>query len=145
MNILASSLLSNIENDSVVKELETIPEDDSVTLPPTSTKLPPTSTQLPPTSTKSQTRPPVIVEGIPLSKSSPVMVGTVLSDDDIWEVTILRDELAAQCKEQAKITQAILDQFTNLSKGSKIADKGQDMMIKMVLAQTADNFEHISK
>ena len=85
---LARSLLSNVENDSVMKELETVPEDDSVTLPPTSTKLPPTFT-------KSQTRPPVIVEGIPLSKSSPVMVETVLSEDDVSEVTILRDKLAA--------------------------------------------------
>ena len=65
-----------------MKELETVPEDDSVTLPPTSTKLPPISTKLPPTSTKSQTRPPVIVERIPLSKSSPVMVETVISEDD---------------------------------------------------------------
>ena len=42
---LASSLLRNIENDSIVKELETVLEDDSVSLPPTSTKLPPTFTK----------------------------------------------------------------------------------------------------
>ena len=142
---LVRNLLSNIENDSVVKELETVQEDDLVTLPPTSTKLLSTSTKLPPTSTKSQTRPQFIVEGIPLSKSSPVMIETVLSVDDVLESTILQDKLAAQHKEQVKIIQAVLDQFMNLSKGSKIADKGQDMMTKLVLAQTADNFEPIPK
>ena len=73
------------------------------------------------------------------------MVETVLSEDDVSEVTILRDELATQRKEQAKITQAVLDQFANLNKGSKITDKGVDMMTKMVLAQTAANFDPIPK
>ena len=78
---LTRSLLSNVESDSVVKELETVPEDDSV--------------KLPPTSTKSQNRPPFIVEGVPLLKSSPVMVETVLSEDDVSKASILRDELIA--------------------------------------------------
>ena len=100
--------------------LETVPEDDSVSLPPTSTKSPPTST-------KSQTRSPIIVEGILLSKSSPVMVETVISEDDTSEVTTLQEELEARRKEQAKITQYILHQIESLNKGRKIADKGQDI------------------
>ena len=114
--------------------LETVPEDDSISLPPTTTKSPPTST-------KSQNRPPVIVKGIPVSKSSPVMVETVIFEDDTLEVLTLREELEAQRKEQAKITQAVLHQFENLNKGTKIADKGQEMFSKMVLAQTAANFD----
>ena len=135
---LVMDLLSNIEIDSVVKELEIVPEDDLVTLPPMSTKLPSTSN-------KSHTRPPIIVEGVPSSKSSPILVETVLSEDDVSEVTILREELLAQRKEQVKVTQAVLDQFANLNKGSKIADKGADMMSRLVLSQTVANFSPIPK
>ena len=73
------------------------------------------------------------------------MVETVLSEDDVSEVTLLRDELIFKRKEQTKVTQAILDQFLNLNKGSKIADKGADMMTKLVLAQTNANFNPVPK
>ena len=119
--------------------LEIVPEDDSISLPLTSTKPPPTST-------KSQTCPSVVVKGIPLSKSSTVVIETVISDDEASEVTTLHEELKAQGKEQAKINQTILNQFENLSKGSsKISDKGQEMFSKMVLNQSAANFEPIPK
>ena len=70
-----------------------------------------------------------------MPKLSPVMVETVISEDDVSEVTMLHEELKAQGKEQAKINQAILKSFEDLSKGSsmKIADKGQEMFTKIVL------------
>ena len=121
--------------------LEIIPKDDSIFLP----SLPPTSIKSPPISTKSQTHKPVVVEGIPMSKSSPFMAENVISEDDASEVTTLHEESKAQGKEQAKINQAILHQFENLSKGTKIADKGQEMFTKMVLNQSAANFDPIPK
>ena len=39
----------------------------------------------------------------------------------------------------------MLDQFENLNKGSKIANKGADMMTKLVLAQTSANFNPVPK
>ena len=123
--------------------LETVPEDDSISLP----SLPSTSIKSPPIFTERQTKKPVIVEGIPLLKSQPFMVKTVISEDESSEVTILHKELKAQGKEQAKINQAILDQFENLRKGSstKIANKGQEMFTKIVLNQAAEDFDPIPK
>ena len=77
------SLLDINEVNSTTKELETVREDDSVKLPPTSTT----------------SHPPVIVEGIPLTTSLPVMVETILSEDDVSEVSLLRDELRFQREE----------------------------------------------
>ena len=109
--------------------------------------LPPTSTKSRPTSIKSQTYKPVVVEGIPMSTSPPFMAETVISEDEASEVTTLHEELKAQGKEQAKINQAVLKSFENLSKGTatKIADKGQEMFTKMVLNQSAENFDPIPK
>ena len=55
--------------------LETVPEDDSISLP----SLPSTSIKSPPTFTESQTKKPVVVEGIPMSTSPPFMAETVIS------------------------------------------------------------------
>ena len=110
------------DNISIKSELKTVPENDPVK-------------PKPPTTTHS----PVIIEGIPLSKPSPVMVETVLSDE-ASEVSLLRDHLVAQQAEQSKLNQAILKSFENLGKGIKIHDKGADMMTKMVVAQTSASF-----
>ena len=69
------------------------------------------------------------------------------SEDEVSEVTTLHEEVKAQGKEQAKINQAILKLFEELSKGSsmKIADKGQEMFTKIILNQTAADFDPIPK
>ena len=67
------------------------------------------------------------------------MVKTVLSDE-LSEVSLLRDILISQREEQSKITQAVLERFENLGKGTKIEDKGADMMTKLVILQTSASF-----
>ena len=64
--------------------METVPKDDSVKPQPMSVKIPPLSTTI---------RPPIIVEGVPLLKLSPVMVKTVLSEDGVSNVSLLQDKL----------------------------------------------------
>ena len=123
-----NELLNIVNTTSTTMELETVPEDNPVKPPPPSTT----------------TRSPVIVEGVPLPKSSSIMVETVLSDD-VSEVSLLRDALVSQRKEQAMITQAVLDRFENLGKGNKIKGKGANMMTKLVIAQTSAAFTAISK
>ena len=76
-NIATKSLLNIVEATSATKELEAVPEDDSVKLPPTSTT----------------SRPPIIVEEVSLVKSSPVMVETILSEDDVSEVSLICNAL----------------------------------------------------
>ena len=70
------------------------------------------------------------------------MVGTFISDD-ASEVSLLRDALISQREEQAKITQAVLDRFKNLGKGTKIENNGAEMMTKLVIAQTSAVFKAI--
>ena len=112
---VTSDLLSLNDNISIKSELETVPENDPVKSKPSP-----------------KTRSPVIIEGIPLSKTSPIMVETVLSDE-ASQVSVLRDHLVAQQAEQSKVNQAILQSFENLDKGNTIHDKGADMMTKMVV------------
>ena len=118
-------LLNIVDTNSTTMELGTVPEDNPV--------KPPSSTT---------TRSPVIVEGVPLPKSSPIMVEIVLSDY-VSEVSLLRDALISQRKKQAKITQVVLARFENLGKGTKIEEKGADMMTKLVIAQTIAAFTAI--
>ena len=113
------------DTTSITSELETVPEDDPVK---------------PPTSNTNHS--PVIIEGVPLSKSSPIMVKTVLSDD-FSELSLLRDALISQREEQTKITQAVLDQFGNLGKGTKIKDKCANMMTKLAISQISAAFTTI--
>ena len=82
-----NSLLDINEVNNATKELETVPKDNSVKLP----------------STSITSRPPVIVEGVPSTTQSPVMVGTILFDN-VSQVSMLRDELKFQRKEQQKVT-----------------------------------------
>ena len=124
---VTNELLNIVDTNSTTTGLETFPEDNSVK---------------PPSSTTTQS--PVIVEGVPLPISSPIMVEIVLSDD-VSEVSLLLDALISQREEQAKITQAVLDRFKNLGKGTKIEDKGAYMMAKLVIAQTSAAFTAISE
>ena len=79
--------------------MEIVREDDPVKQPPSTT-----------------TRSPFIIKGVPLTKSSPIMVETLLSDE-LSEVSLLRNVLISHCEKQSKITQAVLDWFENLGKG----------------------------
>ena len=107
--------------------MEVIPEDDSVT-----------SISIP-----FAKQPTVIVEGIPLKTSSPVLVESVLEDEES-QFSLLQEELRQQHKDASKTTQAVLDQFKNLIKGTKIDDKSANMMTKLVLAQKSVSFSPIS-
>ena len=60
---VTKELLNINDNTSIKSELETVPEDDPVKALPSTT-----------------TRSPIIIKGVPLSKPSPAMVETVLSD-----------------------------------------------------------------
>ena len=89
---VTNSLLNIDEVNNAMKELEMVPEDDSVKPPPTSIA----------------NRPPIIVESAPLTTSLSVLV-EIVSEDDISEVTLLRHELRFQREEQQKVTQVVLD------------------------------------
>ena len=73
---------------------------------------------------------------------TPAMIEN-LSSDDISQVSMLCDNLRFQREEQSKVTHAVFDLFENLGKGSKIEDKGANMMIKSDLAQTSAVFSQI--
>ena len=120
---MTAESLSLNDNINIKSELETVPENDSIKSKP-SPKI----------------KSPVIIEGIPSSKASPILVKTVHSDD-ASEVSLLRDNLMAQQAEQSKINQAILKSMEDLGKGStKINDTGANMMTKMVVAQKSNTF-----
>ena len=87
---VTNSLLNIDEVNNVMKELEMVPENDSVKPPPTFIT----------------SHPPIIVKGVPLTTSSSVLVRTI-SKDDVSEV--LQNELRLQPEEQQKVTQAVLD------------------------------------
>ena len=123
---VTKELLKINDTTSIKSELKTVPEDNPVKSPPSTT-----------------TCSPVIIKGVPLSKSSPIMVETVLSDG-VSEVSLLPDALISQREEQANITQAVLDRFENLGKGTKIEDKSADMMTKLGISQTSAAFTAIS-
>ena len=72
---VTKELLNINDSTNIKSEIETVPEDDPV--------KPPSSTT---------TRSPVIFKGVPLSKPSPIMVETVLSDD-VSEVSLLCDSV----------------------------------------------------
>ena len=69
----AARLSSISDNISIRSELESVPENDAIKL----------------------LKSPVIIEGIPLTKSPPFMVETAQSDD-ASDVSLLRDHLQAQ-------------------------------------------------
>ena len=120
---VTSELLSLNDNTSIKLELETVPENDPIKSKPSP-----------------KTKSPVIIEGIPSSKTSPILVETVHSDD-ASEVSLLRDNLMVQQAEQSKINQAILKSMEDLGKGStKINDTGANLMTKMVVAQKSTTF-----
>ena len=75
---VTKELLNINDTTSIKSELENVPKDDPAKPPPSTT-----------------TRSPVIIEGVPSSKPSPIMVETVLSDD-VFEVSLLRDALISQ-------------------------------------------------
>ena len=75
---VTKELLNVNDSTSIKSELKTIPEDDQIKPPPSTT-----------------TCSPVIIKGVILPKPSPIMVKTVLSDD-VSEVSLLRDALISQ-------------------------------------------------